>query len=126
MRPVRAKHCRECNRCVEEFDHHCRWLNNCVGIKNRCVVIDLSTLTVYYLKTFFFRIQFTLFLWVISANGLIGAYFNFYVLKINGLDTIMFIAIALFVAFFCSGAYMVFCNVSLYYFCTVVGGCNVS
>ena len=29
-----AKHCGACNRCVNEFDHHCRWLNNCVGKAN--------------------------------------------------------------------------------------------
>eukprot|EP00250_Pteridium_aquilinum_P003737 c14036_g1_i1 orf=1-681(-) len=25
-----SKHCRNCDKCVEGFDHHCRWLNNCV------------------------------------------------------------------------------------------------
>jgi len=29
-----AKHCGACNRCVNNFDHHCRWLNNCVGKAN--------------------------------------------------------------------------------------------
>lgn len=30
-----AKHCRECNRWVVDFDHHCVWINNDVGANNR-------------------------------------------------------------------------------------------
>lgn len=30
----KTKHCGKCNRCTHNFDHHCVWLNNCVGSKN--------------------------------------------------------------------------------------------
>ena len=29
-----TKHCFVCNRCCGDFDHHCIWLNNCIGKKN--------------------------------------------------------------------------------------------
>lgn len=29
----RCKHCSRCNTCVFRMDHHCGWLNNCVGYK---------------------------------------------------------------------------------------------
>jgi len=34
-KPVRAHHCKLCKRCIFRMDHHCIWINNCVGMLNQ-------------------------------------------------------------------------------------------
>ncbi len=38
---VSSYHCHSCGRCVEEFDHHCTFANNCIGKKNYSIFIRL-------------------------------------------------------------------------------------
>ena len=34
LRPENTMHCNYCNKCVQGFDHHCTFVNNCLGYKN--------------------------------------------------------------------------------------------
>jgi DHHC palmitoyltransferase len=34
IKSMRTFHCQVCGRCVEKFDHHCIYINNCLGYRN--------------------------------------------------------------------------------------------
>ncbi|CAD8053009.1 unnamed protein product [Paramecium primaurelia] len=42
-----TKHCKHCNRCCQDFDHHCKWVNNCVGILNYKIFMMMITSTMF-------------------------------------------------------------------------------
>ncbi|XP_077982812.1 palmitoyltransferase ZDHHC3-like [Glandiceps talaboti] len=60
IKPVRAHHCSVCRRCIRKMDHHCPWVNNCVGESNQ--------------KYF---VLFTMYIALISVYGLILGIIHF-------------------------------------------------
>ncbi|RMZ96205.1 putative S-acyltransferase 23 [Brachionus plicatilis] len=61
IKPYRASHCRACNRCILAYDHHCPYIQNCVGYKNRpqFFFFVLSSTTLQLLSLYFFYILFS-------------------------------------------------------------------
>jgi hypothetical protein len=58
IRTSRSRHCSICGHCVERFDHHCPWVNNCVGVGNHMpfyffIVSMFLTLLVDFLQGFY-------------------------------------------------------------------------
>ena len=50
LHPENSMHCNYCNKCVQGYDHHCTFVNNCLGYKNhKYFLLFLLFFTLYML-----------------------------------------------------------------------------
>jgi hypothetical protein len=48
IKSVKTFHCMICGKCVEKFDHHCVYINNCLGHRNHKYFILLIFFLILY------------------------------------------------------------------------------
>ena len=48
VRPSHAKHCRHCEKCIVQFDHHCVWLDSCIGAGNHLSFLLLLVFVAFH------------------------------------------------------------------------------
>ena len=45
----RSFHCNVCRRCVQRYDHHCPWINSCIGTRNHAPFLIFITFQLVYI-----------------------------------------------------------------------------
>ena len=65
LKPPYANHCQSCGHCVIFMDHHCPWVNNCIGFYNQ---------KLFFLFNFYALITLTYSAIVLSSNFITAIY----------------------------------------------------
>lgn len=61
LRPENTMHCNYCNKCVQGFDHHCTFVNNCLGYKNHRYFLLFLLFFTFYIMAMIYHSTLSLF-----------------------------------------------------------------
>uniref|UniRef100_A0A8D2IYZ2 Palmitoyltransferase n=2 Tax=Varanus komodoensis TaxID=61221 RepID=A0A8D2IYZ2_VARKO len=108
--PMRAKHCQVCQHCVRRYDHHCPWIENCVGERNHALFLV------------YLAVQLAVLLWalLVAWSGLGGGPLSWAWLRHRALLLLAFLAMAVLavvaVLLLASHLYLAACNTTTWEF----------
>ncbi|KAG8440410.1 hypothetical protein GDO86_006241 [Hymenochirus boettgeri] len=110
QQPMRARHCQSCQHCVRRFDHHCPWIENCVGEKNHPLFIMYL---IVQLIVLFWAFQLTWSGFRFEASWTEWLRINLFLLLAFMLTGIFTVVVALLLGCHC---YLISCNVTTWEF----------
>ncbi|BFZ14860.1 hypothetical protein BsWGS_17899 [Bradybaena similaris] len=75
IKPDRCHHCSVCSMCVLKMDHHCPWVNNCVGFHNyKFFVLFLGSALVYCIYVAMTSLKYFINFWSGGGDRSIGRF----------------------------------------------------